>query len=249
VVTPLTSWHRKFRRNTEGAGPTYINSDAYTGPFDTSLALGGVGIRVGDTVNERILNTFMHGPSTFIALEGQGGGGARGLVVINLGGEPASHQLLATEYESATLINAKLRCGIPGPSPSLYVQDCILVQTTGAGAGAGAGAGGSGGGTLGLFNLVTHSEPAGHYLTVQGGGTTIVRQYYSVALLQGAAVAADAAAVLDLQNVLFDKTKWVLDTEDGGQCPSFLATSHKGAAYWTVAGAVPTPIESGGGCE
>lgn len=78
-------------------------------PFDSSLALGGIGLRVGDASHERVLNTFMHGPRVYIELRGQGDGGATGLTVINLGGEPGKHQINATDFKSATFINAKLR--------------------------------------------------------------------------------------------------------------------------------------------
>ena len=54
---------------------------------------------------------FMHGPRTFIQLSGQGNGGANGLTVINLGGEPGVHQINATDFSSASFVNAKLRCG------------------------------------------------------------------------------------------------------------------------------------------
>ena len=61
----------------------------------------------------------MHGPRTFIQLSGQGNGGANGLTVINLGGEPGVHQINATDFSSASFVNAKLRCGKIRKFPSL----------------------------------------------------------------------------------------------------------------------------------
>ena len=135
------------------------------------------------------------------------------------------------------------RCGIPGPSDDIYISDCIRVtastplstSTSGAGGGTNSvsASSSSNNSTIGFFNLVTHSEPSAHYIHI-GALKAIVRQFYTVAKIETApAINAIANSVVLMQNLLFDKLSWVLESSDA-QCVALeMVTVHKDAAFVT----------------
>jgi hypothetical protein len=194
----------------------------YDGDVDTSLIFGGVGVHIGNVANYRIVNTFMHGPTTYLLFQSTTSeGGAENLEIFNLGGEPGTHQIVASHFKSITIFNGKLRCGIPGPpNLGLQMQNCIMIEPRLQNA------------EFNLRNFITHSEPQESFLAI-GGGQISIQQYYSVSRINTPAVVISGGASVKMRNVYFDKTRWFWDVRDVQCFHGSLASCRRSGPYWT----------------